>query len=114
MRAANQLHALLRDLLPGGAPVQLSATAAAGLLRRIRPTGPIETVREPPANDLIAELRRLKAQLAANAEQLREAVEASRSTLMDTPGSVRCRPVDCRPARGDPTGSPPRRTRNTS
>jgi transposase len=31
-RAVNQLHALLRDLVPGGAPTDLSAAAAAGLL----------------------------------------------------------------------------------
>ncbi|MFF4795863.1 transposase [Streptomyces sp. NPDC001276] len=86
VRAANQLHALLRDLLPGGAPVQLSATEAAGLLRHIRPAGAVETVRKQLAKDLVAELRRLDALLAANAEQLRQAVEASRSTLMDTPG----------------------------
>ena len=86
VRAANQLHALLRDLLAGGAPTHLSAADAAGLLRRIRPAGPVESVRKQLAQDLITELRALDAHLAANAEQMRQAVEASRSTLMDTPG----------------------------
>jgi len=86
VRAANQLHAVLRDLLPGGAPLQLSATVAAALLGRIRPTGPVEQVRKQLARDLVVELRALDAQLAANAEQLRRHVEASGSTLMSTPG----------------------------
>ncbi|WP_329332837.1 transposase [Streptomyces sp. NBC_01352] len=43
-------------------------------------------MRKQLARDLVAELRTLDAQLAANAEQLRQAVEVSRSTPMDTPG----------------------------
>ena len=35
--AVNQLHALLRALIAGGAPRDLSATAAAALLRTVRP-----------------------------------------------------------------------------
>jgi transposase len=86
VRTINQLHALLRDLLPGGAPVQLSATEASTLLRRVRPAGPVETIRKQLARDLLNELRRLDAQLADNAGQLRRHVEASDSTLMDTAG----------------------------
>lgn len=37
VRTVNQLHAVLRDLLPGGAPPQLSADQAAMLLRTVRP-----------------------------------------------------------------------------
>jgi hypothetical protein len=37
VRAANQLHALLRDLIPGGAPLQLTAASTAAMLRRVRP-----------------------------------------------------------------------------
>lgn len=86
VRAANQLHALLRDLLPGGAPLQLSADQAAALLRRVRPAGPVETVRKHLARDLVAELRALDARLAENAEALRVHVEAAGSTLMEVPG----------------------------
>ena len=86
VRTANQLHAVLRDLLPGGAPLQITAPAAAALLGRIRPAGPVEQVRKQLARDLVTELRALDAQLAANAEQLRRHVEASGSTLMSTPG----------------------------
>lgn len=41
VRTVNQLHALLRDLLPGGAPTQLSADLAAKLLRSVRPASAI-------------------------------------------------------------------------
>ena len=67
VRTINQLHAVLRDPLPGGAPLQLTASTAAALLRRIRPTGPVEVVREQLAKDLVAELRAVEAQLATNA-----------------------------------------------
>jgi transposase len=46
-RLVNQLHALLRDLIPGGAPTDLSATTAARLLTGVRPIGPSR----PPANN---------------------------------------------------------------
>lgn len=40
-RLVNQLHALLRDLLPGGAPTDLTAAVASRLLATIRPAGPV-------------------------------------------------------------------------
>ena len=56
-RLVNQLHALLRDLIPGGAPTRLSATAASRLLTAVRPAGPVETARKQLARDLVAEIR---------------------------------------------------------
>jgi transposase len=44
VRAVHQLHALLRALLAGGAPADLSATTAAALLRTVRPGGEAERV----------------------------------------------------------------------
>ncbi|WP_406162915.1 IS110 family transposase [Streptomyces sp. NBC_01005] len=86
VRTVNQLHALLRDLLPGGAPTQLSADLAAKLLRSVRPAGDIETVRKDIAWDLVAEIRKPDKQLTDNAARMQSLVEASSSTLMDTPG----------------------------
>jgi transposase len=86
VRTVNQLHALLRDLVPGGAPQQLAATQASMILRRVRPVGPAETVRKHLAGDLVAELRALDTRLAENAQHLREHLEASGSTLTRTPG----------------------------
>ncbi|TDB71142.1 IS110 family transposase [Actinomadura sp. KC216] len=86
VRAVNQLHTLLRDLLPGGAPAQLSARAAAALLRTVRPAGPAEHARKQLARDLVADIRRLDEQLAANAQLLGQAVAEAGSTLMGTAG----------------------------
>lgn len=86
VRTVNQLHALLRDLLPGGAPTQLSADLAAKLLRSVRPAGDVETVRKDIAGDLVAEIRKLDKQLTDNAAWMQSLVEASGSALMDTPG----------------------------
>jgi signal transduction histidine kinase len=69
-RAVNQLHALLRDLVPGGAPTELSAAAAAGLLARVRPASPMERARKQLARDLILEIRGVDARMAAIAKRM--------------------------------------------
>ena len=56
-RLVNQLHALLRDLVPGGGPKDLTATTASRLLTSVRPTGPVETARKDLARDLVVEIR---------------------------------------------------------
>lgn len=86
VRTVNQLHALLRDLLPGGAPTRLSADLAARLLRSVRPVGDVEIVRKDIAWDVVAEIRKRDKQLADNAARMQSLVEASGSMLMDTPG----------------------------
>lgn len=86
VRAANQLHALLRDLLPGGAPAQLKMNEADRMLRTVRPAGETETVRKELARELVAEVRRLDTLLERNAARMQAMVESSGSTLMDTPG----------------------------
>jgi transposase len=77
---------VLRDLLPGGAPPQLSADQAAALLRTVRPAGDVEKVRKNLARDLVAESRALDKRLAENAVRTEELLESSGSTLMNTPG----------------------------
>ncbi|MEU8976336.1 IS110 family transposase [Streptomyces monashensis] len=86
VRSVNQLHAVLRDLLPGGAPAQLSADLAGALLRTVRPVGDVEQVRKELARDLIVEIRALDKRLTENAALMEELVETAGSTLMDTPG----------------------------
>ncbi|WP_409470609.1 IS110 family transposase [Streptomyces sp. HC307] len=86
VRTVNQLHALMRDLLPGGAPAQLSADQAATLLRAVRPTGDVEKVRKDLARDLVAEIRTLDKRLTENSARMQALVEAADSTLMSTPG----------------------------
>ncbi|MBK3580461.1 IS110 family transposase [Streptomyces sp. MBT65] len=86
VRTVNQLHAVLRDLLPGEAPPQLSADQATALLRTVRPAGDVERVRKDLARDLVTEIRVLDKRLAENAVRMEELVESSGSTLMNTPG----------------------------
>lgn len=57
VRAANQLHALLRDLIPGGGAVAISAKSASSLLRSVRPESPSERTRKELCQDLVRELR---------------------------------------------------------
>ncbi|MEU3617937.1 IS110 family transposase [Streptomyces sp. NPDC006872] len=85
-RTVNQLHAVLRDLLPGGAPPQLSADQATALLRTVRPAGDVEKVRKDLARDLVTEIRVLDKRLTENAVHMEELVESSGSSLMNTPG----------------------------
>ncbi|MDX3129918.1 transposase [Streptomyces europaeiscabiei] len=86
VRTVNQLPALMRDLLPGGAPAQLSADQAATLLRAVRPAGDVEKVRTDLARDLVAEIRTLDKRLTENRACMQALVEAADSTLMSTPG----------------------------
>ncbi len=56
-RLINQLHALLRGLVPGGAPTDLTATAASRLLAKVRPAGAAEAARKQLARDIAGEIR---------------------------------------------------------
>ena len=80
-RLVNQLHALLRDLIPGGGPTDLSTAAAARLLTGVRPVGPVETARKQLARDLIAEIRAADQRLKALTAQVAETVTATGSSL---------------------------------
>ena len=69
-RAINQLHALLRELLAGGAPTSLTANTAAAVLRGFRARTLSDRVRVSLCKDLIADVRRLDQQLATNQKDL--------------------------------------------
>ncbi|MGN2638373.1 IS110 family transposase [Nocardia takedensis] len=69
-RSVNQLNALLRELLAGGAPTRLTANTAATV--RIPSTDDVESVPCRLCKDLIADVRRLDRQLAANQKLLDE------------------------------------------
>ncbi|MFI1184661.1 IS110 family transposase, partial [Streptomyces sp. NPDC020799] len=86
VRAVNQLHALLRALLPGGAPRDLSAAKAEQLLESVVPAGPAEITRRTLAADLVAEVRTWDVKLKDNAKAMASLVAESGSRLTDTPG----------------------------
>jgi transposase len=56
-QAICRLHALLCGLTPGGAGHLLSAPQAGRILRRVRPTGPVEIERKRIALELVGDVR---------------------------------------------------------
>jgi transposase len=85
-RILNRLHGLLRDLVPGGAATDLTATKAAAMLRRVRPVTATAACRRQLARDLLGDLRRVDARLADNKVQLQDALAATGSTLTQVHG----------------------------
>ena len=107
-QAVTRLHGLLAELVEGGADKQLSTSTAAVLLRRIHPTTDVDVIRKDLARNLLDDVKRLDAKLAANHTRITAAVQANGTTLTqiqgigviplpeswDTPG----------PSPGSPTG----------
>ena len=85
-RTINRLHRHLRDLIAGGAPTQLSAKTAAGLLAKVRPRDGVEAERKQIARNLLADVRRLDGALAENRRRCVAAVAASGTTLTHLAG----------------------------
>jgi transposase len=85
-RILNRLHGLLRDLVPGGAPTDLTAAKAAALVRLVRPATATAACRRQLARALLGDLRRVDARLAENTVQLRDALAATASTLTQIHG----------------------------
>jgi transposase len=89
-RLVNQLHALLRDLLPGGGSTDLTAAAASRLLTSVRPQGPVEAARKQLARDLVVEIREADRRLKTLTTQIAATVAdtGSRLTKIDGVGPV--------------------------
>ncbi len=56
-RTVNQLHAVMRELLPGGVSTDPTANQATDVLRRLRPSSPVERARKELVRDLISDVR---------------------------------------------------------
>jgi transposase len=85
-RKVSQLHALLLELLPGGAKRDLSAAQAKRLLAGVRPRDVVGKTRKRLAAELVADLERIYARKKAADKELRELVAATGTTLMDLHG----------------------------
>ena len=85
-RTINRLHRLLRDLVPGGAPLELSASAAAKILATVRSTSSVDLQRRSAAKDHIADVRRLDRALAKNRKQSSQEIAISGTSLTDILG----------------------------
>ena len=85
-QAACRLHAVLRELVAGGAPRRLSAEQAAKLLRSVRTDRAVAAQRRELAVDLLGDVRRLDRDLVAIKIRIRDAVDASGTTLREVHG----------------------------
>lgn len=79
----NQLHRLLVELIPGGAPRHLSARQAKALLATVRPRDLAGRTCRALAADLIGEIAAVDGKLTELTGQLRSAVLARGSHLME-------------------------------
>jgi transposase len=85
-RKVSQLHALLLELLPGGAKGDLSAAQAKKLLAGLRPRDVVGKTRKRVAAELVADLERIYARKKAADKELTELVNATGTGLMDLHG----------------------------
>jgi transposase len=85
-RKVSQLHALLLELIPGGAKKALSAAQAKALLTKVRPRDVAGKTRRRLAAELIGNLERIYARKKAADKELRELVAATGTGLLDLHG----------------------------
>ena len=85
-RMVSQLHALLLELIPGGAKKDLSAAQAKALLAKVRPRDVAGKTRRRVAAELIGDLERIYQRKKAANKELTELVAETGTTLMDLHG----------------------------
>jgi transposase len=85
-QALNRMHRLFLELVPGGAPVKKSASQYKTLLASVRPQDPAGKMRRRMAAEELADIERLDVKLKAMKAELKEAVLATGSHLMDIHG----------------------------
>ena len=85
-RLINQLHALLRDLVPGGAATDLTASRAAKILVTVRPVGAVETIRKQMARELVGDVRVVDSRLKSLTRLIADTVTAHGTQLPEIAG----------------------------
>ena len=85
-RKVSQLHALLLELLPGGAKKDLSAAQAKKLLATVRPRDVVGRTRKRVAAELVKDLEVIYARKKAANKELVELVAATGTGLLDLHG----------------------------
>jgi len=86
VRVANQLHAVLRDLVPGGAALAITAKSASTMLRLIRPASRCEKVRKELAQDLVRDLRAVDVLLSDIEQRMSAALDDDGTELRQVDG----------------------------
>jgi transposase len=82
----NRMHRLLADLVPGGVSTKKSVAQYRAMLAAVRPRDQLGRTRRRLAADLLADLVQVEARLKALKAELKQAVLARRSGLMDIYG----------------------------
>jgi transposase len=85
-QALNRMHRLFLELIPAGAPVKKTTAQYRALLATVRPRDLAGKTRRRMAAEEIADLEHLDAKLTAMKAELKAAVAASGSRLMDIHG----------------------------
>jgi transposase len=85
-RAACRLHAIVADLVAGGIGKEVVVSQAETLLAAVRPETMVQHQRLELANETLAEVRRLDAELKTSKKRLDVAVAASGTTVIDVYG----------------------------
>ena len=85
-RKVSQLHALLLELIPGGAKKDLSAAQARRLLATVRPRDVVGKTRKRVAMELVVDLEKIYARTKAADKELKQLVKATRTGLLDLHG----------------------------
>jgi len=85
-RKISQLHALLLELLPGGAKKSLSAAQAKALLAKVRPRDLVGMTRRRLAAELVGDLEQIYARKKAADKELKALVAATSTGLLDLHG----------------------------
>jgi transposase len=85
-RKVSQLHALLLELIPGGAKVFLSAAPARKMLASVRPRDVVDKTRKRVAVEFVVDLEKIYARTKAADKELTELVKATGTGLLGLRG----------------------------
>jgi len=85
-RKIAQLHALLLEVVPGGAKRFLSAAQARRILASVRPRDEVGKIRKRVAMELVVDLERIYARTKAADKELTQLVKATDTSLLDLHG----------------------------
>jgi transposase len=82
-RVACRLHAMLCELVAGGMGRELTVSKAERALAGVTPTSAVDAAKVAMACELIEDMRRLDGQLKEIQHRIRDAVQASKTTLTE-------------------------------